>query len=44
VATYGLIVRVANLLARQLARPVVAAVAGHDAGDYEGHVECVCGC
>jgi hypothetical protein len=37
-------VLVANLLARELVCPVVAAVVGHDAGDYERHVECICGC
>jgi hypothetical protein len=39
--TYHLVVLLANLLARELAHPVVATVVGHDTWDYERHV-CSC--
>lgn len=38
VATYGLVVRLADRLAHQLRGPVVIAVLGLNAGDYEGHL------
>ena len=39
--TYGLVVRVAQLLAHELAHPVVAGVSvlGLQTGDYERHLE-----
>jgi hypothetical protein len=44
--THSLVVRVADLLAHELAHPVVtgAAFLGHHAGDYKRHLRCACGC